>query len=65
MRRWRVLSGLGSVRTVGRIRRLRRIRHALHDAAKAKKVDGVEYFFSAIFIDAREGNPYANVFFFC
>ncbi|AOT32020.1 hypothetical protein FORC31_1555 [Escherichia coli] len=22
-------------------------------------------FFSAIFIDAREGNPYANVFFFC
>ncbi|EEV6995186.1 hypothetical protein D9I37_02640 [Escherichia coli] len=34
-------------------------------AAKAQKVDGVEYFFSAIFIDAREGNPYANVFFFC
>ncbi|EFN7881242.1 hypothetical protein EEK96_06625 [Escherichia coli] len=32
---------------------------------KGKKTDGVEYFFSAIFIDAREGNPYANVFFFC
>ncbi|EFN6913932.1 hypothetical protein EIG74_12790 [Escherichia coli O10] len=65
MRRWRVLSGLRRGRTVGRIRRSRRIRHVLPDAAKAKKNDGVECFFSAIFIDAREGNPYANVFFFC
>ncbi len=28
-----------------------------------KRCDGVEYFFSAIFIYAWEGNPYANVFF--
>ena len=27
--------------------------------------DGVEHFFSAIFIFAGKGNPYANVFFFC
>ncbi|RSC17342.1 hypothetical protein EVY06_16670 [Citrobacter koseri] len=35
------------------------------NARRGKKFDGVEYFFSAIFIYAREGNPYANVFFFC
>jgi hypothetical protein len=29
------------------------------------KASGVEHFFSAFFIYAREGNPYANVFFFC
>ncbi|ECE8855322.1 hypothetical protein EWG69_14220 [Salmonella enterica subsp. enterica serovar Koketime] len=34
-------------------------------ARRDKKCDGVEYFFSAIFIYAWEGNPYANVFFFC
>ncbi|EDS8064528.1 hypothetical protein KAP05_001495 [Salmonella enterica subsp. salamae serovar 16:m,t:-] len=34
-------------------------------ARRDKKCDGVEYFFSAIFIYVWEGNPYANVFFFC
>jgi hypothetical protein len=29
------------------------------------RVRGVEHFFNAFFIYAREGNPYANVFFFC
>jgi hypothetical protein len=27
--------------------------------------DGVDHFFSAFFIFAGKGNPYANVFFFC
>ncbi|CBG89468.1 hypothetical protein ROD_27251 [Citrobacter rodentium ICC168] len=35
------------------------------NAPAGQNDDGVEYFFSAIFIYAREGNPYANVFFFC
>ncbi|EGA33959.1 hypothetical protein SEEM9199_06346 [Salmonella enterica subsp. enterica serovar Montevideo str. IA_2009159199] len=30
-----------------------------------KSVMALNYFFSAIFIYAWEGNPYANVFFFC
>ena len=34
-------------------------------AHRGKKLDGVEDFFSAIFIYAWKGNPYANVFFFC
>jgi len=32
---------------------------------ETSKVRGVEHFFSAFFIYAWEGNPYANVFFFC
>ncbi|MBB1201712.1 hypothetical protein EGM70_15595 [Enterobacteriaceae bacterium 89] len=32
---------------------------------RVSQSDGVEHFFSAIFIYAGKGNPYANVFFFC